>query len=131
MSLDLRRYLDCAATTPVAPEVQAEIQRVEREAWANPSSLHGFGLAAAEQLDRSRDQIASLLGCSGQVVFTSGGSNPSTSRFSEAPARSLTSRAPRHGCCSPPWNIPPAKRLRCSCNAWAGRWSEFLLIARG
>ena len=74
MSLDLRRYLDCAATTPVAPEVQAEVQRVEREAWANPSSLHGFGLAAAEQLERSRDQIASLLGCSGQVVFTSGGS---------------------------------------------------------
>ena len=74
MSLDLRRYLDCAATTPVAPEVQAEIQRVERQAWANPSSLHSFGLAAAEQLERSRDQIAGLLGCSGQVVFTSGGS---------------------------------------------------------
>ena len=74
MSLDLRRYLDCAATTPVAPEVQAEIQRVEREAWANPASLQGLGRAAAEQLERSRDQIASLLGCSGQVVFTSGGS---------------------------------------------------------
>ena len=58
----------------MAPEVQAEIQRVERQAWANPSSLHSFGLAAAEQLERSRDQIAGLLGCSGQVVFTSGGS---------------------------------------------------------
>ncbi len=73
MSWDLRRYLDCAATTPVALEVQAEIQRVEREAWANPSSLHHFGLAAAEQLERSREQIAGLFGCSGQVVFTSGG----------------------------------------------------------
>ena len=50
MNSDLRRYLDCAATTPLAPEVQAEIQRVDREAWANPSSLHAFGLAAAEQL---------------------------------------------------------------------------------
>ena len=74
MTLDLRRYLDCAATTPVLPEVQAEIQRVDREAWANPSSLHGFGLAAAEQLERSREQIAGLLGCSGQLIFSSGGS---------------------------------------------------------
>ena len=74
MSLDLRRYLDCAATTPLAAEVQAEIQRVDREAWANPSSLHAFGLAAAEQLERSRQQIAAQLGCSGELIFTSGGS---------------------------------------------------------
>ena len=74
MSSDLRQYLDCAATTPLAPEVQAEIQRVDREAWANPSSLHGFGLAAAEQLERSRQQIAGQLGCSGDLIFTSGGS---------------------------------------------------------
>lgn len=45
------------------------------QAWANPSSLHGQGLAAAEQLERSRQQIAELLGCQqGRVVFTSGGS---------------------------------------------------------
>ena len=74
MNSDLRRYLDCAATTPLAPEVQAEIQRVDREAWANPSSLHAFGLAAAEQLERSRQQIAAKLGCSGDLIFTSGGS---------------------------------------------------------
>ena len=47
MTSDLRQYLDCAATTPLAPEVQAEIQRVDREAWANPSSLHAFGLGRA------------------------------------------------------------------------------------
>jgi cysteine desulfurase len=74
MSSDLRQYLDCAATTPLAPEVQAEIQRVDREAWANPSSLHAFGLAAAEQLERSRQQIAAQLDCSGDLIFTSGGS---------------------------------------------------------
>ena len=74
MNSDLRRYLDCAATTPLAPEVQAEIQRVDREAWANPSSLHAFGLAAAEQLERSRQQIAAQLDCSGDLIFTSGGS---------------------------------------------------------
>ena len=48
---------------------------VHAEAWANPSSLHGFGLAAAEQLERSRQRIGELLGCaSHQVLFTSGGS---------------------------------------------------------
>lgn len=44
-------------------------------AWANPSSLHGPGLAAAERLERSRQQVGELLGCRhGRVVFTSGGS---------------------------------------------------------
>ncbi len=48
---------------------------VHAHAWANPSSLHGPGLAAAEWLERSRQQIAALLGCQrGRLVFTSGGS---------------------------------------------------------
>jgi len=43
-------------------------------AWANPSSLHAAGLAAAELLERSRQELAALLGWdNGQVVFTSGG----------------------------------------------------------
>ena len=47
---------------------------VHGEAWANPSSLHGFGLAAGERLERSRQRIAEILGCSAnQVIFTSGG----------------------------------------------------------
>lgn len=50
------------------------MERVQRRAWANPSSLHGFGLVAAEQLERSRQQVAALLGGHGEeVVFTSGG----------------------------------------------------------
>ena len=68
-------YLDACATTPPAPEVLAAMADAHAHAWANPSSLHGPGLAAAEQLERSRLQIAELLGCrSGRVVFTSGGS---------------------------------------------------------
>ena len=67
-------YLDCSATTPMAAEVQAAMQRCQQEAWGNPSSLHGFGLVAAEQLERQRQRLAVLLGCaSGRVVFTSGG----------------------------------------------------------
>jgi cysteine desulfurase len=68
-------YLDACATTPPAPEVLEAMAAVHAGAWANPSSLHGFGLAAAEQLERSRQRIGELLGCaSHQVLFTSGGS---------------------------------------------------------
>ncbi len=67
-------YLDACATTPVAPEVLETMAAVQAEAWANPSSLHGFGLAAADRLERSRQRMAEILGCSAsQVLFTSGG----------------------------------------------------------
>ncbi|MEY4431866.1 MAG: Cysteine desulfurase [Cyanobacteriota bacterium] len=74
MGHDPHHYLDCCATTPLAPEVQQAMLRCQMEAWANPSSLHGFGLTAAEQLERQRQRLALLLGCeAGRVVFTSGG----------------------------------------------------------
>jgi len=70
----LSHYLDCCATTPLAPEVAERMASVQAQAWANPSSLHGFGLAAAEQMERSRHGVAALLGCRDErVVFTSGG----------------------------------------------------------
>ena len=74
MGLDPCRYLDCSATTPLAPAVQQAMQACQQHAWANPSSLHGFGLQAAEQLERQRQRLGELLGCqTGRVVFTSGG----------------------------------------------------------
>jgi cysteine desulfurase len=46
----------------------------QASAWANPSSLHAAGLVAAELLERSRQELAALLGWgNAQVVFTSGG----------------------------------------------------------
>ena len=54
-------YLDAAATTPPLPSVIACINAVQREAWGNPSSLHGTGLVAAELLARSRQTIAAQL----------------------------------------------------------------------
>jgi cysteine desulfurase len=68
-------YLDACATSPPHPEVLAVMREAETSAWANPSSLHGPGLVAAECLERSRQTIAELLGCRrGRLVFTSGGS---------------------------------------------------------
>jgi len=67
-------YLDASATTPPAAPVLEAMAAAQRAAWGNPSSLHGYGLAAAELLERSRWQCARLLGCRPtEVVFTSGG----------------------------------------------------------
>jgi len=67
-------YLDACATSPPAESVLAVMAAAEAIAWANPSSLHGFGLAAADCLERSRQAIAASLGATdAQVVFCSGG----------------------------------------------------------
>lgn len=71
----LSRYLDAAATAPPAPEVVSAMQTAAAAAWANPSSLHAWGLAAAELLERSRMRLAEGLGADPrQLVFCSGGS---------------------------------------------------------
>ncbi len=66
--------LDHNATTPIRPEVLAEVQRVSGAGYGNPSSLHGAGRAARSALEECREKIASSLGArSGKIVFTSGG----------------------------------------------------------
>jgi cysteine desulfurase len=72
---DLSRYLDASATSPPAAEVLAAMQQAAATAWANPSSLHGWGLAAADLLERSRLRLAEGLGCDPrQLILCSGGS---------------------------------------------------------
>ncbi|MFN9631440.1 MAG: cysteine desulfurase family protein [Cyanobacteriota bacterium] len=67
-------YLDACATTPLAPEARQAMERAWREAWGNPSSLHGHGLAAAEALERARIDLAADLGAEPEeVVWCSGG----------------------------------------------------------
>jgi cysteine desulfurase len=67
------------------------------EAWANPSSLHGEGLKAADLLERSRLELAAMLGfVKGEVIFTSGGTEANNLALfgvcrSMAPARLLHS----------------------------------------
>ena len=66
-------YLDACATAPLRPGVLQRMIELQQEAWANPSSLHGFGLKASEALERARSQIAGNLCADHQdVVFTSG-----------------------------------------------------------
>jgi cysteine desulfurase len=69
-----RVYLDHNASTPVHPEVLAEMLPYFSEIFGNPSSVHAFGRAAREAVDRARERIAAFLGVAAEeIVFTSGG----------------------------------------------------------
>ena len=66
-------YLDHNATTPLRPEVLADMHDTMVHAWGNPSSVHGPGQAARRVLADARGQVATFLGCQGsELVFTSG-----------------------------------------------------------
>jgi cysteine desulfurase len=67
-------YFDHNATTPVSPEVAATLARAATEVFGNPSSIHGFGQTARNEVEKARRNVATLLGCEPkEVVFTSGG----------------------------------------------------------
>jgi cysteine desulfurase len=69
-----RVYLDHNASTPVHPEVVAEMTPYFSEVFGNPSSVHGFGRDAREGVDTARERVARFLKVpADQVVFTSGG----------------------------------------------------------
>ena len=69
-----RVYLDHNASTPVHPEVVAEMVPYFGEVFGNPSSVHGFGRAAREAVDTARDRVAAFLRARpDEIVFTSGG----------------------------------------------------------
>ena len=67
-------YLDNNATTPVDAEVLDAMLPYFGGPYANASSLHRYGRAARDAVDRARSQVAALVGARAeQVVFTSGG----------------------------------------------------------
>ncbi|MEX2150502.1 MAG: cysteine desulfurase family protein [Steroidobacteraceae bacterium] len=68
-------YLDFNATTPIDPRVAQAMRDVFKESHGNPSSAHWAGESARRLLERSRLQVAAMLGCeSDEIVFTGGGS---------------------------------------------------------
>ena len=69
-----RVYLDHNASTPVHPDVVAEMLPYFGEVFGNPSSVHGFGRAAREAVDIARERVAAFLRTRpDEIVFTSGG----------------------------------------------------------
>ena len=69
-----RVYLDHNASTPVHPDVVAEMLPYFGERFGNPSSIHGFGREARAGMDLARERVARFLKVSpDEMVFSSGG----------------------------------------------------------
>ncbi|MDO8664050.1 MAG: cysteine desulfurase family protein [Candidatus Liptonbacteria bacterium] len=64
-------YLDYAASTPVAPEVEAVMRPYFLNKFGNAGSLHSFGQEAIAALDESRETIANAIGAGfREIIFT-------------------------------------------------------------
>src|SRR5436309_15774449 len=67
-------YLDHNASTPVHPDVVAEMMPYFHDGFGNPSSIHGFGRAARDAVDVARERVGRFLAVAPEeIVFTSGG----------------------------------------------------------
>ena len=66
-------YLDNASTSKVNPEVLESFNQITLKYFANPSSIHRLGQESNRLLEKSREQILSLLNLNHHdVIFTSG-----------------------------------------------------------
>jgi cysteine desulfurase len=72
-------YLDCNATTPLDPEVRAEVWQYLTEQYGNAGSrTHGYGQAARKRVQHARSQVADVVAAQpDEVVFTSGATEAS------------------------------------------------------
>jgi len=67
-------YFDHNASTPVAPTVLRDLTATLVDVCGNASSIHHFGQAAKQRLERARREVAARIGCDArEIVFTSGG----------------------------------------------------------
>ena len=67
-------YLDYNATTPIDPRVAKAMLPFLEEHFGNPSSAHSFGVTTRKAVNKSREQVANLIGCkTEELIFTSGG----------------------------------------------------------
>ena len=55
-------YLDYAATTPVLPEVLAEMLPYFTEEFGNPSGVYGTARDAHRAVEQARRQVAEAIG---------------------------------------------------------------------
>jgi len=75
-------YMDYNATTPLRPEVKAQMIE-DLEVFANASSMHEAGRRARSRVEIARASVAQLIGARDQerVIFTSGGSESNNTVF--------------------------------------------------
>jgi cysteine desulfurase len=81
-------YLDNAASTRPADEVLDIATDAARRYFANPSSAHAWGAAAARALEQARTDVATALQVApSEIVFTSGGTEGNALALRGAAAR--------------------------------------------
>lgn len=69
-----RVYLDNAATTPLDPNVIAEMTNVMQNFYGNPSAIHALGREVRTLVEKARKTVSGLLNASpSEIFFTSGG----------------------------------------------------------
>ena len=67
-------YLDYNATTPIDPQVLESMLPFLQSNFGNPSSNHVYGRVPKEALEKSRQQVAALIGAdTDEIIFASGG----------------------------------------------------------
>ncbi|MFM1654278.1 cysteine desulfurase family protein [Brevibacillus sp. B_LB10_24] len=72
--LELERYFDHAAATPMRPEAFAAMAPYCMEYFGNPGSIHPFGFQAKEAVEAARNSIAKTIGAHGkELIFTASG----------------------------------------------------------
>ncbi|MEK6727176.1 MAG: cysteine desulfurase family protein [Candidatus Omnitrophota bacterium] len=71
----MKVYFDNNASTPIDPEVIAEMTPFIKQYYGNPSSGHWLGKKGKEAIEVSRKRVAGLIGAKPhEIIFTSGGS---------------------------------------------------------
>lgn len=66
-------YMDYQATTQIDPRVLQEMNYVESNVYGNANSLHKMGLEAMKLVEKSRKQVADVIGAKqDEIIFTSG-----------------------------------------------------------
>jgi cysteine desulfurase len=97
-----RVYLDHNASTPVHPDVVAEMLPFFDERFGNPSSVHGFGREARAGMDQARERVARFLKVpADEIVFSSGGTESDNMAlkglaFARGKGHLITSRIEHH-----------------------------------
>ncbi len=78
--MQARIYFDNASTTKINPEVLKTYEKLLENYYANSESLYNEGNEIRNMLDKSRAQIADLLGVNNEeIIFTSGASEANAS----------------------------------------------------
>ncbi|HKP24899.1 MAG TPA: aminotransferase class V-fold PLP-dependent enzyme, partial [Dongiaceae bacterium] len=105
-------YMDANATSPPSAAALAALEAAAR-VTGNPSSVHGFGRAARGLVDRSRVQVAQLVGAKAEnVIFVAGGTEANNLALASRGTRPLIVSGIEHESVLKPAQAAGARILR-------------------